>query len=39
MLRSLKKGWKVRDKKAGFKTGFFVSEWPERLGPLTEGVN
>jgi hypothetical protein len=39
MLPSLKKGWKVRNKKAGSKTGFFVRERPERLGPLTEGVN
>jgi hypothetical protein len=39
MLRSLKKGWKVRNKKAGSKTGFFVSERPERIGPLTGGVD
>jgi hypothetical protein len=39
MLRSLKKGWKVRDKKAGSKTGFFVSERPERLGPFSEHVD
>ncbi|MEY3139653.1 MAG: hypothetical protein RL298_394 [Pseudomonadota bacterium] len=39
MPRSLEKGLKVRNKKAGFETGFFVSERPERLGPLTEGVN
>ena len=39
MLRSLEKGWKVRNKKAGSKTGFFLREGPEQLGPSTEGVD
>jgi hypothetical protein len=39
MLRSLKKGWKVRNKKAGFKTGFFVRERPERIRPFSEHVD
>ena len=39
MLRSLEKGWKVRNKKAGSKTGFFLRERPEQLGPLTKGVD
>jgi hypothetical protein len=32
-------GCKVRNKKAGFKTGFFVRERPERLGPFSEVVD
>jgi hypothetical protein len=39
MLRSLEKGWKVSNKKADSKTGFFVRERPERLGPFSEGVD
>jgi hypothetical protein len=39
MLRSLEKGWKVRNKKAGFKTGFFVRERPERIRPFSEHVD
>jgi hypothetical protein len=39
MPRSLEKGLKVRNKKAGFETGFFVRERPERLGPFSEGVD
>jgi len=38
MPRSLEKGLKVRNKKAGFETGFFVREMPERIRPFSEHV-
>jgi hypothetical protein len=39
MQRSREHALKVRNKKAGFKTGFFVGERPERIGPFSEGVD
>jgi hypothetical protein len=39
MRQSREQGLKVGHKKAGFQTGFFVRERPERLGPFSEGVD
>ena len=39
MQRSREQGLKVRNKKAGSKTGFFFRERPEKLGPFSEGVD
>ena len=39
MQRSREQGLKVRNKKAGSKTGFFLREGPEQLEPSTEGVD